>query len=191
VARLDPGRILDRLKAGEPVPDAEIDAVARELAEGGRYDPYTLIHILGRTHRPEYRFLVEPYLDAPDDPMHAEIALMALGWMGVVGDHLPRLRELIAGVPWDEDGGVRLQAMFVLGHHLADHPVPEMFAVLVAVAEDAGEEGSQRRGAVRSLAHALGIPEPEIVDTGVRYPAWRDDVVARARLIAESNGENR
>ena len=114
--------LLDRAKWAH-LSQAEIEAVAQELQQPNpEADRYTLLHILGRACAVSYRGLVERFLDSPDDPMLARIALQSLvDYWDLAEQYLDELLRFVRGVPWDVDGDVRLVAISNAGEYLRSH----------------------------------------------------------------------
>lgn len=151
-------KILDRAKWGS-LPPETIKQIARVLLSSSAPtdQEYTLLHILGRAGGREYEELIASFLNSPQNPMLARLALQALcGWLGLAAKYRNALLEFISWVPWDVSDDVRLMAISQSGEYLRDATDRELLNALYSVARDDAELPLIREQAVRALARALG-----------------------------------
>jgi hypothetical protein len=135
-----------------------VDRVAHALRvqEAGR-DPYTLIHILGRSGACRYRALVEQFLEFSTDPMVARIALQVLcSHWNLVADYEEAILRFARGVEWDIDEEVRQAAISAAGELLRNAPAEELKHLLAAIFMNHQESQPSRQAAYFALARAHG-----------------------------------
>jgi hypothetical protein len=182
----DPRLLLDRLKAGQAVTKKEIDRVAEQLdSQAPRVDRYTLLHVVGRSGRIEYRPVVERFLNSPRDPMLARLALVILcDWWGLYSDYSQRVLDFVQSVDWDLDQEVRQVAISLLGEHIRKGGDPTPSRLLLKVAEDPVEWDVIRGNAVAALARALGREYQDMPPATRVEPVdslWSTEVLAAAK----------
>ena len=165
--------------------DAEVGAVARELQrEKPDTDRYTLLHILGRAGATAHRGLVERYLDVPDDPMLARIALQTLiDYWDLADEYLAVTKRFVHGVAWDVDQDVRLVAISNAGEYLRTHEEPELLGEILRIFNDDREMRMSRETAYRALARATGRPWKELPSAASHFDLQHD---IDPRVIAEA-----
>ncbi len=154
--------LLDRAKSGALSPE-EIDEVAEALqAEKAGRDPYTLIHILGRSGAIRYRGLVERFLDCRSDPMLVRLALQVLcSHWNLAAEYEDALVRFAEGVDWDGEEEVRLVALSAAGELLRHGQSERLKHLLARVFTDSSASQMARQAAYFALARASG-------------KAWRD-----------------
>jgi hypothetical protein len=155
--------LLDRAK-WDKLSEAEIDMVAKELQKATpEADPYTLLHILGKSGATRYRNLVEQYLENGNDPWLAKLALQILcSYWGDASDYVEQITRFVRGVSWDEDGDCQLAAVSIAGEHLRTDHDPVLLYILLELFENEAEDQLLREGAYRALARAMGREYTEI-----------------------------
>lgn len=167
----------------ESLTTTEQDIIAHELqSHSSDADPYTLIHILGRSGAFQHRALVEKYLESSDDPSLAWIALHALcNCWGLEDYYLDQLTRFVRGVEWDE-GYVQSKAVSIVGNYLAEHTHPELLRLLIHLADTTSKAVLQET-VIEALARALGATWSEIIN---KPPSAEDALKrAKARLVQE------
>lgn len=157
--------MLDKAKSGELSPEdlgIAVKAITEGRADGG--DLYTVLHVVGRGGTSVHAGAVRKYLRMPEDPMLSRLALQILcDWWGMASQFLPELQEFVTGVDWDTDHEVRDIAVSIAGGHIRRFSGPVgLAAALVRIAEDEGELGFAREGALNALAAALGVPLSDV-----------------------------
>lgn len=165
--------LLEIAKWGKLAPD-EIDYVAQQLLESND-DLYDLIYILGRAEAVQYRNLIEPFLDHPEDPMISKIALKSLcTYWDLTGEYLDELKMFINGVDWDDFDDVRLSAIGIAGEYLRSTSNPELLHILINLFENLGTstllKNAENPELVRScayyaIARAMGKEYNQIPNT--------------------------
>jgi hypothetical protein len=191
---IDAAALLERTKAGERLPDADLQSLADALNTlGGESEPgidrYTALHALGRGGDPRWTATVERFLDSPDDPMLARLAVQILcQWWSQPERYRDWLVSFARGVAWD-DGEVRQMALSSIGEWLRSTPDHELLAVLVAVVTDEAAPTLDREDALLAIARALGQDHDHLPPAAAREPLdspWSRGVLdaARARLDA-------
>lgn len=176
--------ILEDVKWGTPRAGV-VEQVARELTlrEFGSADQYTALHIVARTCDPRFEGLLASFLESPDNPMLARLALQALClWFGKTETYIGEVERFLNGVPWDY-GDVRSMALAVAGSYLRKHESSALWFRLIEIAESELESRTAREDAVRGLATALGDkvedqpPASRSVEVG---GPWWQEVLRRA-----------
>lgn len=106
--------LLQRAKEGRVSP-GDLDRVAMEAGDNSP-QLYTLLHILGRSGRPEDKRIVSRYVEFPADP---QISALALGFLCLEWGECDRFRDTIRnyykGVSWDRENELRLKAISLAG----------------------------------------------------------------------------
>lgn len=184
--------LLERVRDGS-ITDADVAAVAAELEKPQpETDRYTLLYIVGRRGGPQYRHLVEPYLEGPDD-MLARLALWVLCWYwNLTPYYSSYLLTFLRGVPWDSMEEIRRAAASITGEYLRDNPRPELLSELIGIFDKRDEDPSLRLASYYAIADALGhdsralppIYDAEDLDALADYSVLQ---AARTRLINESH----
>jgi hypothetical protein len=109
-------QLLERAKEGVPLTPEELAAIRAQLTSGNfAYDPYTLLHILGKAGDVQSRPIVERYLDlevTANDPMLRRIALQVMGRMWALPEAFDVAVEKAIN---DPDTDVRAAAATVIG----------------------------------------------------------------------------
>ncbi len=109
--------LLDQAKEGTPLPSSVLDDIRDQLITGEfRTDPYTLIHIIGRSKDLASKDIVSTYLDyRSDDPDDAalirRLTVQVLGRMWALREYFP----VIASKAFKENAYVRAVAATALG----------------------------------------------------------------------------
>ena len=149
--------LLDRAKSGL-LSQHEVAVVARELATGTADDAYTAIHVLGLMRATEHEKLVAAFLDTPDDPMLARIALQVLcsHWR-MAGRYRDRIARFSRGVDWDYDEDVRIAAISAGGELLRESPDKALLTLLLTLFRSEVESHMTRQAAYLALARAAGV----------------------------------
>lgn len=155
--------LLHRAKWGTTTP-AEVDGVARSLmSDDPERDPYTLIHILGRSGAVLYEDLVARYLNAESDPMLARIALQALcSHWDLASKYRSEVFRFARGEPWDDEQDVQLIALSAAGEMLRAGPDRELLRLLMDVFEVPNTPQSVRESVYCALARAFGLEWTEL-----------------------------
>jgi hypothetical protein len=182
----DQARDLLDLAKQRHLPASDLERVVAELADPARTaNRYTLLHIVGKGGGPRFRTLVEAYLDSPEDPMLARLALQILcRFWGLTADYLVDLRRFLKGVDWDDEQDVRLIAASVAGEYLERHDDAELAHELLRLSADGDGNRVLRDSAVRGLARAIGTAPSDMPPASRMLPTdgdWERDVLARAR----------
>lgn len=148
--------LLKKAKEGA-ITATEIENVADELRNGSsRADPYTLLNILGHASALRHEVLIAKYLDSPDDPMLARIALMTLcTWFGRFQSYKEIVNKFASGIEWDRDGEVRRAAISILGESARSTPGAESVRLLIDLF-DRSDDWSIQQAAYFALARASG-----------------------------------
>jgi hypothetical protein len=160
-----------------------------DSATPGRYDA---LFVIGKSGATQYRALVERFLDSPDDPMLARLALQILcNWWGPREDCRDHLDRFIEGVGWDlDDGGfVQLVAISAAGEHLRDREDPRLIQALLALYDDEQRPSLVREQAYIAIARAQGQPWNKV--SGPGKGNWQEhvdaDLINGARLRASDS----
>ncbi|MGH7966568.1 MAG: hypothetical protein ACRERD_32860, partial [Candidatus Binatia bacterium] len=168
-------RLLDKAKAGQ-ISKAEIARVAYVLQAGEtNHDPYTLLHIIGRSGFVEYEKLVARYLQSESDPMLTRLALQILcSFWNKTPTYLDRVKEFVRGVEWDEGNDIRLMAISIAGEYLRHAEDRFVFHLLVESLTSAQEDRIVREGAYVALARAYGKEWAELPRLSRHFDVDRD-----------------
>ncbi len=136
----------------------EVDTVATALAaEPPRTDRYFLIYTLGKAKATQYRALVERFLESPEDPMLARIALQTLtDFWGMADAYQDQLLRFIQGVSWDDEEDVRPIAISNAGWFLHDHSSARLLRALLQLFDNRSVRPHVRGIAYDALGHAVG-----------------------------------
>jgi hypothetical protein len=179
--------LLEEAKDGKLSP-ADARAVAELLREQpDSRDAYTAIHILGRGFATDYRDLVETFLDSPDDPDLARIALTTLvNYWDLGGEYRDKLREFVAGIEWDFGNDVRLVALSAAGELARKTGDHELVADLLEIADDPREDVLVRDTAFDAIARAVGTEYNDLRRRSrlAQDDPWATEVLDRARALA-------
>lgn len=178
--------LLDEAKEGRlsPADAGNVAALLRHRPDSD--DAYTAIHILGRAGATGYRDLVASFLDSPDDPELARIALVVLvdHW-GFGSEYRDRLRSFVRGVEWDADDDVRLVALSAAGEVARTTRDRRLVSDLLDIAVDSHEGTLIRDTAFDAVARALGAGYDELRRWSKLAPddSWADSIVRGARAF--------
>jgi hypothetical protein len=154
---MNTAELLDKAKS-RLITRKEIADVARELAsEETDADRYTLIHILGAAGATEHEPLVARFLDSPEDPMLARIALQTLisRW-GKGQVYRDRMESFVRGVEWDADSDVRNVAISAAGEFLREREDRGLLRLLIDIFTSPSEAELVRQSAYFALGRASG-----------------------------------
>lgn len=170
----------------------ELDLVKAELLDPeSTEERYRLLYILGRGGDPSLLPVVEPFLDSPDEPMLARLALEILCHMWDLYDrYRDEIIRFIIGVSWDEDEDVKLMAISCAGSLVQEHPDPELIRLLIWVAESPDEDDVNTQVALRALARATGFAWSDLPQVSAGLPADSDlgrAILAKARALAAAS----
>lgn len=143
---------------GTPLSTEEERKIMSRLAEDDM-PPLTtasLILRLGRTGDTKYEGIIRPFLDL-HDPDVAGAALRSLvRYFDKVAEHGAKLKELVRGVPWDIDGGLRLEAIQLSSDFLQVQKDPELAQLILAIFDQAeNDEDPFKQAAYEALAAFL------------------------------------
>lgn len=183
--------LLEKAKWGKISRD-ELESVADELRHGSdEADPYTLLHIIGRSGEKSYRSIIEYYLNQKIDPMLARLALQILCdfWEEAEG-YVDDLVSFAQGVPWDGEDEIRLTALSLAGEYLRSHQNPWLLQKLINIVEDINEREIIRESAYEGLSRAMQHEWGEILSTtsNVDFDMIKDSTIinsAKNRLLKE------
>ncbi len=153
--------VLQRIKEAKPGDDADLGI---------------FICLFGKVGGPEYRELIERFIDYPTQPWVSVQALNTLctDW-DLTAEYLPKVKEFIKGVDWDESDEVRLIALSIAGEYLRKTFEKELLQLLISFFEDLGKNDTfqEKRDyaraflqscAYQNLARAMGKEWEEIPD---------------------------
>ena len=156
-------QLLDKAKDGR-LSGHELDQVVAAIKDPDvAGDRYTLLHIIGRAMDPSCEDLVAGYLDCPEDPMLARLALQILSsYWGKTSQYMDYVRRFLRGVDWDTDGDVRQIAISIAGEFLRKTWDEELFRDLLDIATNETNFPEMRRFAIEALARAMGDDWNEI-----------------------------
>ena len=177
---IDTRDLAERAKTGD-VSRAELADVAARLRGGAGDDAYTLLYILGRAPSYEHEDLMAEYLEFPEDPRLAALAVRILctHWRRTE-KYLPQVRALVQGVAWDEDRQVADAAVSAAGEYLSGARDCVLLAALLGLADATGADLTGRF-AVEALARSLGQSHASATfPSGEAGAAWGASIVARA-----------
>ncbi|MBA2367848.1 MAG: hypothetical protein H0V82_02350 [Candidatus Protochlamydia sp.] len=165
--------LLEEAKLGK-ISTNEINYVAQKLNEKSESN-YTLIHILGKAKAIQYRNLIEPFLNYPDDPLVSKIALQCLcTYWDLTNEFSEELKIFIRGEDWDDFDDVRLTAIGISGEYLRSTSNKDLLHVLVDVFENLETSPLIKRAenpelvrscAYYAIARALGKNYDQIPNT--------------------------
>jgi hypothetical protein len=189
------------------ITDDEVAWAADMLRQGGGgYNRYNLLEIIGEGSGTRYEALVASFLECPQEPMLSEKALQVLcGYWGLSEKYVEELRRFVVGVPWDEDGSIRLVAISQAGYHLSRYQDDDLVRRLWEIAhgrgprrevteadiEVFGAEGAadlaaftqsqEAEVAIDALERALGDNYPEIFSRrkSLTKAEWQAEVLLR------------
>lgn len=104
--------LLSEAKSGR-LSRSDLNSIAANLERGGSAaDTYTLLHALGHAGDASYAPVVERYLESPNDPLLAWLALQILcGYWGIAEQYRDHLLRFIHGVTWDVLQGRNVQQL--------------------------------------------------------------------------------
>nr|WP_157555003.1 hypothetical protein [Herbidospora sakaeratensis] len=157
--------------------DEELEAVARRL-EARPPQSYKLLYVLARSGYRPGEDLIASFLESPEDPMLARLALQTLcdQW-GLAHKYMERLKDFLQGVEWDIFDEVKQVACSAAGYVLATESKCDLLTLLINIA--VGDSSDLTRiCAVEALASALGRPSMGIPRGEV--DEWQEDVVLSA-----------
>ncbi len=155
--------------------EEEIRGVVGRLQSPGQADnPYMLLHILGHYGDPQWTSLVERYVDYPQDAMVASMALQVLDQWGRVGEYLPWVRRLVAGMTWDEEGYARLAAIDAAGDYLRSADDPALLRDIIGIFENEAEKSIMRQAAYTAIGIAVGRARREMPPPSLHFDFHRD-----------------
>ena len=181
----------DEAEAGMITPN-DLRQVAERLSRAGDdEDRYTMLQIVGEAGDKQHRALVERFLDSPDDPMLARLALEILGhYWGEADRYLDHIRRFLRGVDWDDEDDVRQMALFRAGDYLAKKPDRELLELLIRAVERSDDD-VMRGSAYLALARAFGIEWKDLPSSSRTFDVdaelQRTGLLDRARRrLAES-----
>lgn len=137
----------------------DLRQVAQRLSRADvEEDRYTMLQIVGEAGDKQYRALVERFLESPDDPMLARLALEILAhYWGEADRYLDHIRRFLRGVDWDDEDDVRQMALFQAGDYLAKNSDRELLELIIASVVDRSQNDVMRRAAYLALGRALGL----------------------------------
>lgn len=117
------------------VTDEEFRAVTARLAAKPSRDAGRLLYVLGRSDMRESEELIAAYLEYPEDPDAAAVALSILctQW-GLTWKYRQHLLDALRGLDWDVDEDVRLRAISAAEVHLGESRDCDVSAELLAIA---------------------------------------------------------
>ncbi len=169
--------------------ESEMALLLTELHEANSpADKYSIIRVLGRQADRRYEDYIVPFLDSPEDPMLARIALQVLtkDW-GLAGKYRSFLHRFARGVPWDGDNDVRAVALSALGEHMRANPDPEGMGVLLSIFEGEGGPQTIRESAYFALARAVGRSWDQLPSAARHFDLSSVDeaILAEARALAD------
>jgi hypothetical protein len=186
--------LLKQAELGE-ISEDEVRKVAEELASSAPgTDRFTLLQILGEAQAKSFRALIERYLESPDDPMLARLALeiLCLYW-GEPRRYLAELRRFVGGVAWDKQSDVRQVAILLSGNYLRSNSDPVLLRAILDILEDPAESTVIRGDAYLALGRAMGRDWNSLPSATTAFdPATQLDgrllEEAKARLEDEEKG---
>jgi hypothetical protein len=179
----------------ESITDAELAEVARMVANGGHWDPHTLMRILGRAGSAKYREIVEPYLRDVGDAQLSALAVQVLcsSW-DLARDYREELLSFLRGVDWDDEGYVKLQTISSVGEYLRKNSDDELLRMIYDIFSDARERPLIRAAAYNALCRSEGmewkdiVPTPRVLDSSTEINREvLDRVEKKLRTKAESS----
>jgi len=159
----------------------ELAAVAEALRAPGpdAARAYELLYVLGRAYAFEHEALIASFLESPQDPVLARLALQILcTFWDRTASYLHQVRRFVERLEWDEFGDVRSMAFTVAGRHLRENVDCSLFGYLV-LASGEGDDGAGF-DALRAIGVALG--ESDML--GASQGRLRRE---RERLLAEAD----
>ncbi|MGH7425801.1 MAG: hypothetical protein ACREJP_06505 [Candidatus Methylomirabilales bacterium] len=173
--------------------DRELEEVKSELLDPETTeDRHRLLYIIGRGGDPRFLPVVEPFLDSPDDPMLASLALEILcNFWGLYEKYRDVTIKFMRGVPWDEDKEVMDMAISCAGQLLRERRDPELARMLLEIAEwKVDDEITEltRDWAMFALGRAVGLSWKELppVPEGLKPDSDLGRMILeRARLIVK------
>jgi HEAT repeat protein len=183
--RKDLETLRDEAEAGTIDP-RDLRAVAEHVGSASAdEDRYTMLQIVGEAGDKQYRPLVERFLESPDDPMLARLALEILAhYWGDVDRYLDQVKRFLHGVSWDDQDDVRQMAIFRAGDYLLTNPDEDLLADLIRVVTDKSEDHMIRQTAYLALGWAMGMDRRELPPASrifdVEAEIGRTDLLSRA-----------
>jgi hypothetical protein len=180
----DTQELLHRAQAGK-LNDKQLGEVAAALNDSSLHaDAYTLLHVLALAKAKQYRALIERYLDCPDDPPLAKLALTTLctTW-GETEQYHAQVLAFLRGVQWDvaRGGHVLLAATGIAGEYLRSSSQPDFIAELIDIYEK--EDPLFQHAAYVALGRALGYAWHKILMRQIVETKLVDE--AKTRLAKE------
>ncbi len=155
--------LLERAKIERLPTEQLVDVVHQVQHPQPQADLYTLLYILGLSGDASYRHLMEKYLESPDDPMLARMALHVLcNYWDLADQYTDQVLRFLQGVPWDDEEDVRLVAISIAGRHLRLHPDSRLLGALISIFENPEEGQTVREAAYQALAIALGRSQKDL-----------------------------
>jgi hypothetical protein len=158
---------------GDPTDEDAAEAAILLPSLHDPLDRYDALFVIGKACDTRHEDLVASFLESPDDPMLARLAIQILcSWWGIGSRYAARVREFVVGIAWDlETGGyARSVAISGAGLILREHTDPLLLAALLEVF-DSDPSDDMRRQAYSALLRAAGRDWNSIPGTG--SDSWR------------------
>jgi hypothetical protein len=147
-------------------------------------DRYTLIYIIGRALATSQEELVAIYLNCPEDPMLARIALQTLcSFWGKTPRYLAYVRRFMCGVDWDTEDDVRQIAISIAGEYVRKTWDDGLFQELLDIATNEDSFPWIRQFAIQALARTMGDEWPDIPRVSMQNDPndeWHRETLERA-----------
>lgn len=155
---MKPDDFLSAAKRGD-LQDSDAKRVAAELTSPvTQHDRYTLIHILGKAGRREYRAIIEGYLESPEDPMLAKIALETLcSYWNEAVSYRSQVLRFCRGVHWDTEDDVKLIAISAAGEILRENQDEVLLTQLLHLCSPEQSNAVVPMAAESALLRAAGV----------------------------------
>jgi hypothetical protein len=135
------------------------------------------VFVIGRAEATAHEAAVASFIERPDEPMLARLALEILcSWWGHTSKYRADVLRFVNGVDWDlEDGGyVRQIAISAAGEHVRRHEDSDLLRALITVFDSTDAPDLDREIAYHALQRAAGVEWNKIRGAGI--PDWRLNV---------------
>lgn len=135
----------------------DISSIVDEL-KSKRGDTYSQLLALGRANAKQYKELVAGFLNSPEDPMLARLALQILcRYWGFSEEYSGNVLEFVNGVSWDDDHDVRIMAISCSDELIDYVKHRDLLRAVFDISLDENDSPVARQAAYCAMAISCGI----------------------------------